>query len=246
MLAGLFNSLLDLFFPPRPECPFCGAGSVGAEICADCRSLFERYRQAPHCPRCGRIMGQAMVIPAGGAPLCRQCRVHHWPFVLTRAAGLYEGSLRQVIHRFKYGGSRWLAKPVASLMAEEIKLGDMPTWFDLIVPVPLSRDKLRRRGFNQSALLAQEIGAVLKIPVDGRAVLKILETPAQTGLNRAARELNLKNVFIADKVRAYGKIILIVDDVFTTGCTMSAVAATLIASGAKQVFGITAATSKYL
>ncbi|MDD4170538.1 MAG: ComF family protein [Desulfotomaculaceae bacterium] len=247
MLSGLFDSLLDLFFPPRPECPFCGASGAGAEICANCRSLFKRYRQAPHCPRCGRIMEQAIVIPAEGVPLCRECREHSWPFVFTRAIGLYEGPLRQVIHRLKYGGNRWLARPLASLMAEEIKFGDMPARFDLIVPVPLYKGKLRRRGFNQSALLAKEIGSALEIPVDGQALLKILETPAQTGLNRAAREVNLKNAFkVGDKAYFFSKNILIVDDVFTTGSTMSAVAETLVQSGADQVFGLTAATGSYV
>ncbi|MDD3653539.1 MAG: ComF family protein [Desulfotomaculaceae bacterium] len=247
MLSKLFDGLLDLFFPPRPECPFCGASSKVGVVCANCRLRFREYRMAPHCPRCGRIMRPEIAIPSDMVPLCRECRVHGWPFDLARALGPYEDNLKQVIHRLKYGGSRWLARPVASLMAEVLEFGEMPVMFDLIVPVPLSRDKLRHRGFNQSALLAKEIGTVLGIPVDERSLIKVLETPAQTGLNRTARQLNLRGAFqVANRSGIYSKDILIIDDVFTTGSTMSAVATTLKQSGAKQVFGLTAATGRYV
>ncbi|OPX88037.1 MAG: DNA utilization protein GntX [Pelotomaculum sp. PtaB.Bin104] len=243
VLSGWLDSLLDLFFPSKLECPFCG--SVGAGICATCRALFDQYRQVPRCYRCGRILGQDP--QAGGVQLCRECRTHAWPFVLARALGPYEGVLRQTIHRLKYGGSRWLARPLAVLMAGEIKSGDISGGFDLIIPVPLARNKLCERGFNQSGLLAKEIGTLLDLPVDGQALHKRLETPAQTGLNRAAREINLQNAFqVADKATINDKDILIIDDVFTTGSTMSAVATTLSQAGAARVFCFTAATGRCL
>lgn len=247
MYPGLFDSLLDLFFPQKPECPFCGASCSGEKMCAACRLLFEQYCQVPRCSRCGRIMGKSIIIATDELQLCKECRIHGWPFVLARALGPYEGVLRQAIHRFKYGGSRWLARPLAGLMAEEIKSGTIPAGFDLILPVPLARDKLCQRGFNQSALLAKEICAILKVPSNGHALVKKFETPAQAGLNKATRAVNLQNAFqVVDKSCFYGKDILIIDDVFTTGNTMSAVAATLIQSGARQVFGFTAATGRCL
>jgi len=242
----LWDSLLDLLFPPRPECPFCGAPGNGAEVCSSCLLEISRHRLEPHCCRCGRLPGGEMVVPAGGPCLCRECQRHDWPFVLARAFGPYEGLLKEVIHRFKYGGSRRLARPLAFLMVEVVLSEALHKIIDLIVPVPLAKDRLRRRGFNQAALLAKEIGSILKIPVDGQTLVKVADTPAQTGLPRAARELNLINAFkVINKRKFYGKNILIIDDVFTTGSTMSAVAAELRHSGAEQVFGLTAATGRY-
>jgi len=244
--SSLWDSLLDLLFPPRPECPFCGAPGPGAKACNSCLSEISRYLQEPHCCRCGRLPGEKIALPAGGPHLCQECRGHDWPFILARASGPYEGLLKEAIHRFKYGGSRRLARPLASLMIEVVLSEALYQKIDLIVPVPLARDRLRRRGFNQAALLAKEIGFVLKIPVDERTLIKVIDTPAQTGLSRTARELNLINVFkVRDKRKFYGKNILIVDDVFTTGSTMSAVAVELRHSGAEQVYGLTVATGRY-
>jgi len=245
VLTILWDSLLDLLFPPRPECPFCGAPGSGLEVCGSCRSVISGYRLEPHCDICGRLPENEALITSTGYYLCRDCRRHGWPFVLARAPGPYEGVLKEAIHRFKYGGSRRLAVPLALLMVELLLSEALYANIDLVVPVPLSYNKLRHRGFNQAALLAKEIGGRLRIPVNGRVLVKILDTPSQTGLSRMAREINLKSAFEVTNVEhLQGKNVLIVDDVFTTGSTMSAAAAVLKRSGAGQVFGITAATGR--
>ncbi|OPY58065.1 MAG: DNA utilization protein GntX [Pelotomaculum sp. PtaU1.Bin035] len=246
MFTIFWKGLLDLVFPPRPECPLCGSPGSGSQICGSCRSIISGYRREPYCGRCGRLPGKGAVIPADGPHLCLECRRHGWPFILARAPGAYEGHLKEAVHRFKYGGSRWLAGPLASLMLEVLLPEILSAGIELVVPVPLSRDKLRQRGFNQAALLAKEIGSALKIPVNARTLVKVLDTPAQTGLPKAARELNLRTAFkVMNKEHFQNKNILIVDDVFTTGCTMSAVAEALKRSGAGQLFGITVANGRY-
>jgi len=245
VLTILWDSLLDLLFPPQPECPFCGAPGSGAEICGSCRSEINGYRLEPHCGLCGRLPEKEAIISSTGIYLCGECRRHGWPFALARAPGPYEGILKDAIHRFKYGGSRRLAVPLALLMVEVLLSEDFCADLDLVVPIPLSYNKLRHRGFNQAALLAKEIGGRLKIPVNNRVLVKILDTPSQTGLSRAAREINLQSAFEVTNVEhLQGKNILIVDDVFTTGSTMSVAAAAIKRVGAGQVFGITAATAR--
>lgn len=246
-MFSLWNDLLNLIFPPKPECPFCGEPVPGGDICGRCLAVIEGYRREPYCGRCGRLPGKGAVFNHNGAThLCDECMRRDWPFVLARAAGPYEGILKEAIHRFKYAGHQGLARRLAGLMAEVSRTEPLFSMVDLALPVPLSGEKLRHRGFNQAALLAKEVGALLQIPVDGRSLVKSFETSPQAGLPRSARESNLEGAFKvtnADKVQ--GKNILIIDDVFTTGSTMSAAAAALIRSGAGQVFGLTAATGRY-
>lgn len=245
MISTLWDSLLELLFPLRPECPFCDAPGSGAEVCCTCISVINGYRLEPHCCLCGRLPEKVAPITPDGFYLCSECRRHGWPFELARAPGPYEGVLKEAIHRFKYGGSRRLAVPLAALMVEVLLSEALYADIDLVVPVPLTYNKLLRRGFNQAALLAKEIGGRLKIPVSGRILVKITDTPSQTGLSRAAREINLKNTFkVTDAPYLQGKNILIVDDVFTTGSTMSSAAAVIKRAGAVQVFVITAATGR--
>ena len=141
-----------------------------------------------------------------------------------------------------------VAGPVmwAGLMAETISQEPLFTAVDLLLPVPLADEKLRARGFNQAALLAEEIGRLLQVPISGRVLLKDYETSAQAGLTRTARESNLSGVFrVANTNAVQGKNIMIIDDVFTTGCTMSTAALALRDAGARHVFGLTAAAGRY-
>ncbi|MDD4334756.1 MAG: ComF family protein, partial [Desulfotomaculaceae bacterium] len=169
-----------------------------------------------------------------------------WPFELVRAAGPYEGILKEAIHRFKYLGRRGLAFSLAGLMVETARTEPLLTSVDLILPVPLSDEKLRLRGFNQAALLAEEVGCRLQMPVNRKLLVKDFETHPQTGLNRTAREQNLKGALRVTNTEVIrGKNIMIIDDVFTTGSTMSSAALIIRSAGAKHVFGLTVAAGRY-
>lgn len=246
-MLSLWNDLLNLIFPPKPECPFCGEPGSRGVVCDRCRAVIEGYRREIRCSRCGRLTGKGAVLLSSGAEhLCYECRKRDWPFVLVRAAGPYEGILKDAIHRFKYAGRRSLAGSLARLMAVAGREEPSFSRVDLIMPVPLSGEKLCHRGYNQAALLAGEVGSLLRLPVDGRSLIKIIDTPPQAGLSRPARESNLTGAFkVTNAGKVLDKNILIIDDVFTTGSTMSAVAAALLKSGARQVFGLTAATGRY-
>lgn len=243
---SLWKDLLDLIFPPGPECPFCGGQRLGENICEQCRAVIDGYSRELYCGRCGRYAGKGATLPASPGHLCFECRKHGWPFVQARAAGPYEGVLKDAIHRFKYAGRRSLAPYLARLMAEAACAGPEFPSLDLGLPVPLSAEKLRRRGFNQAALLAQEVGSLLRIPVSGRLLVKDFETSPQAGLPRSARECNLMGAFrVTDSGALRGKKILIIDDVFTTGSTISSAATVVRKAGAGQVFALTAAAGRY-
>lgn len=248
-MFSLWDDLLNLIFPPRPICPFCGERVQAGSICGRCLEIIEGYRREPYCSRCGRFPGRgAAFLAAGGAGgLCFECRKREWPFVMARAAGPHEGILKDAVHRFKYAGQRGLAGHLAGLMFRVVQDEPQFAGVDLVVPVPLAGEKLRSRGFNQAALLAGKLGALLQIEVDGRSLAKAFETPPQAGLSRLARESNLKGTFkVKNNKKICGRNILLIDDVFTTGSTMSAAASALASAGAKLVFGLTVVTGRFI
>ncbi len=247
VLLPILDDLLNLIFPRGPGCPFCGGLRGAGDICSQCMEVFEGYYRECRCSRCGRFVGKgALISNSGSEHYCYECRRRDWPFALVRAAGPYEGILKEAIHRFKYNGRRSLATHLAGLMAEALRAEPLFEAVELVLPVPLSREKTRQRGFNQAALLAKEIGAMIKTPVDGRLLVKDFETPAQTGLSRSARESNLAGAFrVVNTGKIHGKHVLIIDDVFTTGSTMSAASYVIRHAGAKQAFGLTIAAGRY-
>ena len=125
-------------------------------------------------------------------------------------------------------------------MAETVLAEPMYTGVELVVPVPLHRRKLRSRGFNQSSLLGKEIGNRLGLPLEEKVLIKERETKDQIGLTREQRLANLRGAFTVDKPQLVkGKSLLLVDDIFTTGSTVSHSAAALLAAGAEEVSVIT-------
>ncbi|RYD07087.1 hypothetical protein N752_00460 [Desulforamulus aquiferis] len=135
-----------------------------------------------------------------------------------------------------------MAPLLAELMIKVIRSNGHFSQVLAVVPVPASAQRIRERGFNQAELLARYIARELKLPLLSHAVVKKLETPHQTGLSREERQQNLREAFaIADPSEVYGKSVLIIDDVFTTGFTAAALAEALLAAGAGPVYVATAA-----
>lgn len=158
-------------------------------------------------------------------------------FVVARAAALYEadGAMRQAILLFKYGGRRTLARHLGRLMAEAAGCLFDPRQFDLLVPVPLHPKRERARGFNQAALLAEEIGAGWGLRVGDRVLHRVRATETQSG-GRREREDNVKGAFaVLWPERVKDLRLLLIDDVFTTGATAGECTKTLLTAGASAV-----------
>lgn len=155
----------------------------------------------------------------------------------------YNDKMRQSLLRYKYYGNRdyaeYYAVSLCRYMEREIRMWKP----DLIVPVPMHPRKQRERGFNQAADLAEKAGGILKIPMSDQVVKKTKATRSQKKLNAAERKQNLRMAFQATE-RLDGLRILVIDDVYTTGSTIEAMAHVLKAAGADKVFFVTLCTGQ--
>jgi ComF family protein len=169
------------------------------------------------------------------AALCPRCRRRPALVSTVRAIGAYDGSLRTIVHALKYGGRRSLAPALATLMRSTGET--VLTGADLAVPVPLHRSRLRARGFNQAADLAMHLG----LPVV-QALRRTRATPSQTDLPAARRHANVRRAFVMRRgIDVAKRIVVLIDDVSTTGATLNACATVLLDGGATEVRAITAA-----
>jgi competence protein ComFC len=214
---GALGLLLDLLFPPA-----CfGCHRRGEWLCADCRRDLPR-------------LGPDGALRAGVGGLAAS-----W------SAYAFDGALRGAIHRLKYAGARHYAEPLGELLADSWVFGEMAgARADVVVPVPLHPRRESERGYNQSLLLARELGADRCLPVDDRALQRTRDTASQTRLSAAKRRENVAGAFQAERGRVAGRRVLLVDDVQTTGSTLAECAAALRRAGATEVWAVTVARAR--
>ena len=222
-LRQLTNSALDLLFPLR----CLGCRREGRLLCPACTASLPRLLP-PYCAVCAQ--------PAT-SQRCRRCSIMPLEVDGLRAPFLFlkEGLIRAAIHDFKYRNVRAAAPELGRLLADYLESNPMPG--KIIVPVPLHPLRLRWRGYNQSALLARELGKATGSPVNEQLLARIKNTPPQVDVTGRERRNNVAGSFdcIGD---ATAQAVLLVDDVATTGGTMSACAAALKAGGAASVWGL--------
>ncbi len=227
--SGLIPKLISYLYPS--ECPSCGAATdniVYAPLCISCWSGIKKY-SGPACNIC------STPFPSEYSDICAECL--KTPPVFSRALsfGLYADTLATAINIYKFHGIKRLYKPLGKFLLEFDIAGA-----DAIIPVPLSVNSLRARGFNQSLLLAKFVSDNSKIPLMLDGLIKSLETPPQIGLSAKERISNLKGVFRA--VRDFsGMRLLLVDDVMTTGATVKECSRQLLKAGAEDVVVLTLA-----
>lgn len=218
-LAARLVRELALFIYPQ-TCPGCGQpihSDRSEPFCPDCLRTLE-FISEPYCPVCGVPYEKEMPNPH----LCGDCLSGIHYFDRARSTGSYRGSLREVLHRFKYGGRTFLARPLAHMLISPGKHLARLHKIDHIIPVPLHPKRLRQRGFNQASLLARRLGSALKISVDYASLQRSRWTEPQTGLTRRQRAANVKGAFsLKSNAKVKGKGILVVDDVLTTGETVN-------------------------
>lgn len=195
--------------------------------CGDCwRSL--PLIQGSKCESCAQPLPDTH-----GAVPCLQCLSDPLPVGWTEAWGIYDGALERVLHAFKFQRHDWFADPFADAL-RDLVLARGEERFDAVVPVPMSRAKLRRRGYNQAELLARALGSRLRIRCEPGLLVKRVERRTQSTLARAERAANVRGAFAATP-RTESKSILLVDDVCTTGETLRACATALLRAGAARV-----------
>ena len=220
----LTNNLLNFVFPP--VCANCK--KPGQLICVDCSAKIT-WLNEPVCTHCGRVVNQKTV----RCPACLQTPLY--PIDSVRAAVIFAEPIPTIIHQLKYNGYFGLAKPLADLMVDAWSKWQKP--IDLVVGVPLHPSREKKRGYNQSDLLAYHFCNQVNLANDKKALQRVRNTTPQVGLKADERVTNVANAFTADSSRVAGKNILLIDDVCTTGSTLKAAAEALMVAGAKQVSG---------
>jgi competence protein ComFC len=230
------EALISLFYPPI--CTICAADVGPSEyLCGDCNAKVARI-VPPFCETCSEPFPGAITDPF----TCANCGHRKLYFETAVAAYRSRGVVRRVIHDFKYNRQIHLRHVVAQWLADaldDVRLRGRR--FDRLVPVPLHPTRRRERGFNQADLLAELLSRRTSIPLQP-VLQRIRYTKTQTAFDRAERMENLRNAFrLRKNATVQGYRVLLIDDVLTTGSTLSECARVLKVAGAVSVHAATAA-----
>ena len=217
--------------------------------CAACRAAMDHPRRGPLCdgcwgslPRHGSVCGCGVPLLSPHTAVCGRCRRGLSPFARGASLGPYHGALRVVIHELKYRGRRRAAAQLAQRLDREPRVREVLGGADALVPVPLHPRRLRERGFNQAELLAAELGGRAGVPVSSGTLVRRTDTASQAGLTAARRRANVAGAFaVRHRSRVAGRVLVLIDDVYTTGATARACAGALRAAGAAEVRLVTVA-----
>ena len=232
------GSFLDLCLPRL--CAGCRRTwllSHEGHWCEDCLDALPWIR-SPRCPQCGRPFLKS---PDSHDHPCGECLLSLYPFDTARSATIYAGVVRERIHQLKFGAQLHWVPPLVDLLVMALENEDFHP-IELLLPVPLHVRRLRQRGFNQSALLAKELGKKMGVPVRFDVLHRRVWTEPQTRLKRQERLENVKEAFhVVRPSVAEGTAVLLLDDVFTTGSTINECARTLKDAGAAKVLALTVA-----
>jgi ComF family protein len=234
----MLKALLDILFPPR--CHFCKSFIPNAGDLHLCGACLEGCSliSSPLCKVCG-IPFQT---EGGEDHTCGGCISQPPRFTAARAAALFDGPVRELIHRFKYNGRVQHSRPLALLVSRQ--LGPFVEEFpaDLLVPVPLHLKRLRQRGFNQAVLLGGILARQWQLPFSRGNLRRIRWTEPQITLSAAERVANVRGAFsVSDPALIRDKRIILVDDVYTTGSTVAECARVLFKADAAAVYVVTIA-----
>ena len=240
-LAGASDAVVSEFFPAG--CRICDTlltRALRVPFCDECLDSFA----APSEKKC-EICGQSLAWMASTQEeplLCRMCQQKTYAFERARSYGVYEGPLVKAILLLKWERMEplgvWFADRLAEVVARE------PQWMtaDVVVPVPLHKDRERARGYNQASLISKPLAKKLRLPHQAVLLMRTRPRPNKQILSLEERWESVRGAFATrpgsqvDKKR-----VLLVDDVMTTGATLDACARALLESGAKSVFGLTVA-----
>lgn len=230
-LSWLISIFADLIYPPR--CVSCRTPLLGFRqnlLCDNCYAGLARIDENS-CRFCGSIIGKY----AKRRNECDVCRNQKRHYTRVIAAVEYNDIAQHIIHAYKFYNQKNLAPLMAKEILSRLYQEYSKVNFDYIIPVPLHKKKLLKRGYNQSTLLARYISDNLKITFSDDILLRTRNTSPQSLLDSRKRETNIIDAFTATRELA-GKKILLIDDVLTTGCTASECAGSLRRAGASRVY----------
>ena len=224
-ISDFCTGVLDLVYPPH--CLVCKEPGE-LYLCKGCLEQVVLI-DPPYCRTCGAPCGPDEYT-------CADCGEREYAFDCARCAGVYDGVLRQAIHALKYDFHIAMADPLAELMVRAFPNTYLARRVDVAVPIPIHHSRFLDRGFNQSEELARRFCKGIRLPLETRALVKRRKTRHQVDLPQDQRAINVEGAFAVHcPERIAGRRVLLIDDVFTTGATLSEAAKTLRAAGASSV-----------
>lgn len=243
--AGLIHRVLPYYqagghmlWPGR--CPVCKTSilPVDEDFCRTCWQDLSKAVSADYCRRCGRDVSPYGIV----AGRCGHCQDLEFDYDAVIRVGSYEATLRSMILSLKFAEkTEWVA-PLAAMLRDAVTASRLPEQIDMLVPVPLHWRRRMKRGFNQSHLLAKNLN-LPRTPVSTDLV-RVRNTVQQWDLTAPQRRRNVKGAFAVRKDHPFkGKTIALVDDITTSGATLTECAKTLKAAGAKKVIGAVLTTA---
>ncbi|UCD83634.1 MAG: ComF family protein [Deltaproteobacteria bacterium] len=234
----LLSAIIDLIFPPCcPICKHLGEISSSQRLCPQCQGDIKLII-SPLCTICGL----PFTANEGEDHLCGNCLTEKRYFTVARAVGVYQGTLQKAIPMFKYRMNTPLTKTLGDILITNCEKLLNPYAYDLLIPVPLHRSRLRERGFNQALILAREVENKIHLPLDYLNLQRIRDTQPQTSLKEKERKKNVRGAFrLREERKVKDKRILLVDDVYTTGATVNECSRVLKRAGTKRVDVLTLA-----
>ena len=222
---GIWSGL-DLLFPP-----VCGGcEKPGSRWCLDCQNHVEVLNNSV-CEVCG--------LPQEKEGVCDACQTNRPPYRALRSWSVFEHPVRNALHRLKYRNDLGLGDALASQLKDFVY--DLNWPIDMIVPIPLGKQRMKERGYNQVGLVARPMALAMNIEYAPKALSRQRETRSQVGLTRLQRQENVQNAFKSDRELVAGKTVLVMDDVATTGSTLSSSSEALLSCGAREVYALTVA-----
>lgn len=234
-----YTKLAELIFFPS-FCELCSALLEFPEERVICRSCWEGVRRSSSfcCICCGRYFESSIQ-----SQLCHGCLERRPPFSYHRSCGKYQGNLKDIILLYKYRRFQILGKDLAHFAYRSLDKEEEIWWeVNAVLPVPLHPKRKKQRGFNQAQIIARELALLRGIElVEGRLV-KVKNVPPQTFLEVEKREKNVSGAFrVINGEKLKGKVVLLVDDVYTTGSTIRECSSVLKDAGVKEVRALTLA-----
>mgnify|MGYP005778251941 CR=1 FL=1 len=229
MVTGGARHVLDLLYPP--VCPFCGKISPEG-ICAGCRKKIVYVRE-PRCMRCGKPLRDEI------REYCRDCEARSSFFDRGYGMWLHREPVSGAVYRFKYKNKRNWGRIFAVELAEHYE-GQIRAWgIEEIIPIPLHSTRKRKRGFNQSEVVAGILSELTGIPCRTDVLFRIRKTVPQKQLDRRGRKDNLMGAFGVSREWNACENVLLIDDIYTTGTTVGRAAKMLKKAGAQNVYFLT-------
>ncbi|MCQ2519280.1 MAG: ComF family protein [Lachnospiraceae bacterium] len=231
----MLNKILDFVYPKR--CAVCDGALDKNEfgICMECKKKI-KYIEGKLCFKCGRPTEDSK-------DYCRECAGHTHVFDAGRSVFSYE-TIGESIYRFKYMNRPEYAGFYAEVIATELKYWIEALEADGIIPVPLHKNRLKSRGYNQAELISRELSKRINVPVYSDVILRKKDTIPQKKCDKNQRIINMKKAFIVNKNGVKLEKVIVVDDIFTTGSTIDSMASELRKSGVEKIYFITVSAAE--